>query len=244
MGGTGRRSIRRVALVALLAVALLVGSSPSRALEPLGQRQIIPGLSTFLVKYPTPQVVYVAGVAPSAAVRMKVATPSPGSDGRAPTSVLCRRCYVAVNGGFFSSSGAPVRGYEPATLAKLLDPELRNSVTSVQWLLRDGVGKPLPDDSFTHTRHPRTFIFGNRAGTIWFAAVDGRQRHSVGMTLPEVLSFVRELDATWAVNLDGGCSTTFVVEGTVKNFPCRDSSSVGGERPVANAFVVRPARRR
>lgn len=244
MGGTGALSIRRLAVIGLLGIGQLVASAPSRALEPLGQRQIIPGLSTFLVKYPTPQVVYVAAVAPSAAVRTKVATPRRESDRRAPTSVLCRRCYVAVNGGFFYSSGAPVRGYEPAVLAKLLDPALRDSVTSVQWLLRDGAGKPLPNDSFTHTRHPRTFIFGNRAGTIWFAAVDGRQQHSVGMTLPEVLSFVRELGATWAVNLDGGCSTTFVVEGAVKNFPCRDASSVGGERPVANAFVVLPPKRR
>jgi hypothetical protein len=225
----------------VLVLGQVAASSPSRAIEPVAAQRIVDGLNAFLFKLPTPNVVYVARVHPKAPVRMKVATPRPGSDSRAPTSVLCRRCYVAVNGGFFHSDGRPVAGWEPAVLAKLLDPAQRNSVTSVYWLLRDGVGKPLANDSFTHTRHPRTFIFGNARGTIWFGTVDGRQRHSVGMTLPEVQSFVRELGATWAVNLDGGCSTTFVVLREVKNSPCRDAGSVNGERPVANAFVVLPA---
>jgi exopolysaccharide biosynthesis protein len=212
----------------------------------VGTRVIIDGLSTFLLKSPEPNVVYVATVEPSAAVRLKVNVPRPGADIRAPVSVLCRRCYIAVNGGFFTSTGAPVPGQEPDVLKKLLNPITRSSVTTVQWLLKDGDAKPLADDDFTNKRHPRTFIFGNESGTMWFGAVDGRQPgHSIGMTLPEVVSLVREIGATWAVNLDGGCSTTFVVQGVVKNRPCQDSSSVDGERPVANAFVVlRPKLRR
>lgn len=243
-GADVQRLIRRTGVVVLLVVGQLIESSPSRALEPAATQVVVGGIKASLYKLPTPNVVYIAKINPKAAARLKVATPRPGSDSRAPTSVLCRRCYVAVNGGFFYSNGAPVPGWEPSTLAKLLDPATRNSVTTVYWLLRDGVGKPLANDSFTHSRHPRTFIFGNDRGTISFGTVDGRQRHSVGMTLPEVQSLVRELGATWAVNLDGGCSTTFVVQGSVKNSPCQDSSSVNGERPVANAFVALPPARR
>lgn len=243
MVGAGRRWVKRTTVVALLVLGQVVASSPSRALEPVATQVVVSGIKASLYKLPTPNVVYVAKINPKAPARLKVATPRSGSDTRAPTSVLCRRCYVAINGGFFTSSGAPVSGWDPSTLAKLLDPAQRNSVTTVYWLLRDGVGKPLANDSFTHSRHPRTFIFGNDRGTISFGTVDGRQSHSAGMTLPEVQSLVRDLGATWAVNLDGGCSTTFVVQGRVLNSPCRDSSSVNGERPVANAFVALPLAR-
>jgi hypothetical protein len=220
-----------------------VCSAPTRAeVVPTGRRSVAPGLVTFQVRLPQPNVAYVARVSRSAAVGLRVATTGSSSDRLAATSYLCGDCLVAVNGGFFNvRSGLPVAGQWPAALAALLDPARRALVHTVQWLMKDGKVWPFASTSFALGRHPRTFLFGNRAGSIWLATVDGRQPgYSLGMTLPEVVSFAKSLSAWWVVNLDGGCSTTFVVEGVVKNRPCRDSLTRNGERPVANAIVVMP----
>lgn len=88
---------------------------------------------------------------------------------------------------------------------------------------------------FLNRRHPRTAIARLADGRILLVVADGRQPyHSLGMTLPELATFLRALGATDAVNLDGGGSTTLVVRGTVVNLP----SDEGGERPVSNALLV------
>lgn len=238
--------MRRFGAAAVLVGLFLICSAPARAQDlVVGKRTVARGLTTFLVKHPLPYVAHVAEVAPGSPLRLKVATTRWPADNRAATSYLCGRCLVAVNGGFFDiRTGLPVAGQSPATLSALLDPVRRPTVATVQWLRKDGRTWPFASGSFTHSRHPRTFVFGDRLGTTWFAAVDGRQPgHSLGMTLPEVVDFAKGFAASWVVNLDGGCSTTFVVGRVVKNRPCQDATSVDGERPVANAIVVLPPKR-
>ncbi|MGH2827167.1 MAG: phosphodiester glycosidase family protein [Actinomycetota bacterium] len=54
------------------------------------------------------------------------------------------------------------------------------------------------------------------------------------MTLREFAVFMRSLGAVWALNLDGGASSTMVVRGKVKNSP----SDPYGERSVPYAVVL------
>jgi hypothetical protein len=54
------------------------------------------------------------------------------------------------------------------------------------------------------------------------------------MTLRGFAVFMRTLGAVWAVNLDGGSSTTMVIRGKVANSP----SDLFGERLVPNAVVL------
>ena len=233
---------RRLAVAGAFAL-LVMSTAPSRAeVSVSGKRTVAPGLSTFLVKLPHPNVLYFTQIDPGSEVRVKLAHTKWPADKTAPTSYLCGRCLVAVNGSFFNiKTGSPVGGHWPSALTALADPKRRSSVHSVSWLRKDGNTWPFAKDSFTLGRHPRTFMFGDKTGTMWFAAVDGRQPgHSVGLTLPEVVDVAKRFGATWVINLDGGCSTTFVVKGAVKNRPCQDSTTVKGERPVANAFVVLP----
>jgi hypothetical protein len=83
-------------------------------------------------------------------------------------------------------------------------------------------------------RAPRTAVGITATGGVILAVVDGRQpRHSVGLTLPETAELMRELGAQSALNLDGGGSSTMVIEGVVVNRP-----SDGRERPVSNALLV------
>jgi len=85
-----------------------------------------------------------------------------------------------------------------------------------------------------YSRHPRTGVgFDKEKGSILLITVDGRRDQSVGMTLGEFARLYRSLGAEWALNLDGGGSTTTVVKGDVVNQP-----SDGSERPVSSSLLV------
>ena len=84
-------------------------------------------------------------------------------------------------------------------------------------------------------RHPRTAVGYSGDGTkLYFVVVDGRQKQSAGMTLDELADFMIKLGVYQALNLDGGGSSTMVVDGKIVNSP----SDQTGERPVSNAVVV------
>ena len=105
-------------------------------------------------------------------------------------------------------------------------------------------GRPVPDSTnarerigvvFLRSRHPRTFVAVNRESTrLYLCTVDGRQDGSVGMSFGEMAEFLLAVGAWEAVNLDGGGSTTMVVQGKVVNAP----SDKTGERGVANTLQV------
>jgi exopolysaccharide biosynthesis protein len=82
-------------------------------------------------------------------------------------------------------------------------------------------------------RHPRTALGWNKAH-IFLVEVDGRQSNiSVGMTFPELASYMAKLGCEQAMNLDGGGSATLWALGSVRNSP-----SEGEERPAPNALVL------
>jgi exopolysaccharide biosynthesis protein len=87
---------------------------------------------------------------------------------------------------------------------------------------------------FFLARHPRTAVGVRADGTLLFVTVDGRRpEESVGMSLPELTDLMLELGSVSAINLDGGGSTTMVVEGNVVNRP-----SGGSARRNADAILL------
>jgi hypothetical protein len=86
-------------------------------------------------------------------------------------------------------------------------------------------------------QHPRSLIGMDGTGFLYLAAVDGRSEDSGGMSLPELQAYAQSLGLRDALNLDGGGSTTLVVQGTLVNRP-----SDGAERPVAGFVEVGPTR--
>ncbi len=65
---------------------------------------------------------------------------------------------------------------------------------------------------------PRTVVATDETGTrLWLIVVDGRQgNYSEGLTLPEMAELVAGLGVYRALNLDGGGSSTLVVEGWLR----------------------------
>jgi exopolysaccharide biosynthesis protein len=90
-------------------------------------------------------------------------------------------------------------------------------------------------DSFCN-RHPRTGVGVTPEGKLLLVTVDGRQRRSVGMTPRQFAKLFRRLGARWALNLDGGGSTTMFVRDGLVNRP----SDPIGERAVSSALLVLP----
>jgi hypothetical protein len=92
--------------------------------------------------------------------------------------------------------------------------------------------------------HPRTAL-GLDAGarTLIIVVVDGRQpNYSEGVTLPELAQILQTVGADTALNLDGGGSSTLVVQDAsgkprVLNSPI-ENRIPGRERPVANHLGV------
>lgn len=82
-------------------------------------------------------------------------------------------------------------------------------------------------------RAPRTAVGITKAGHVLLVVVDGRQPHSVGLSLLELAQFMQELGAVNAMNLDGGGSSEMVLNGQVLNKP-----SDGRERRVGDALAV------
>lgn len=130
---------------------------------------------------------------------------------------------------------APVlRVGEEVTLSATTVPDLTGVTVALgggQTLVKEGV---LPDfGAGDQPRHPRT-AFGWNDTTYFLIVVDGRRPGwSVGMTVPELAAFARRLGCTYAVNLDGGGSSTFCLGEQVMNLP-----SDGAPRAVGNALLV------
>jgi len=86
----------------------------------------------------------------------------------------------------------------------------------------------------TQGRAPRSALGLTADQKLLLVAVSGRQpSRSVGLTLDELAQLMIKQGAVEAMNLDGGGSSTLLVQGQVVNLP-----SDGQERKISNALVI------
>ncbi len=160
-----------------------------------------------------------------------------------------------------TATDIPVNGYVVITRGKNTNQLLNNFevgdtiifdiTTSPDWtnmkmavsgggmLVADGV---VPE-SFTHIaagRHPRTAIGSTEDGkTLFMVTVDGRQSHSIGMTMEELAAFMLEIGCYQAINMDGGGSATMAArEPGTESITVQNSPSDGVQRRIPNAVGV------
>lgn len=189
------------------------------------------------------------------------------AEGLQKTSVVAGRTksVAAVNGGYFTKEGRPLgilkiggetvstatggRGAVGITekgefLWRRLEagsdwPEAREAMGGVPLLVEDGKIPDMAQEKAAHlvARHPRTAIGITKEKKLLLVVVDGRSKGAPGMSCEELAKLMLSLGSEWALNLDGGGSSTLWVRGKpgegVVNRP-----SDGSERAVANAVVV------
>ena len=142
---------------------------------------------------------------------------------------------IVVSEGRFSvvTGFGPERTYEESLAGETI-------LTAGPMLLLDGVRSDLHPFKFNSNRHPRTAFGIRRDGTLIFVVADGRNAKAAGLSMAELQQVMIWLGCRDAINLDGGGSSTMVVSGAVVNHPCDNRRfDADGERPVANAWVIR-----
>lgn len=148
---------------------------------------------------------------------------------------------LRVEGTLRDSSGCEVSP-SPATTILNGGPELVRDGRLHVTPAADGMVQP-GNESFyygwVHKRNPRTLAGVDDDGRTVLITADGRSTDALGLSIPESAAVARALGLRAAVNLDGGGSTTMVVDGEVIN----DPSDATGERPVGDALLILPDRR-
>ena len=78
---------------------------------------------------------------------------------------------------------------------------------------------------------------GNGIGTKgfrWTRKIEfGREKDSIGMTLYETATLMKDFGCIWAMNLDGGGSSVMLVKGEIANSP-----NIKGGIAISNALVI------
>ncbi len=125
--------------------------------------------------------------------------------------------------------------------------KIYHAISGKPRLLEAGQLSPLllKDNSIYHdVPYPRTAIALNqRTHTLILVVIDGKQKHySEGVTLIELAKILQEFQVDEALNLDGGGSSTLVMQGhlgkpVVLNSPIHTRLR-GRERPVGNHLGI------
>jgi exopolysaccharide biosynthesis protein len=111
-------------------------------------------------------------------------------------------------------------------------------------LLINEQAEKLDSVGFNVTRHPRTAIARTSNNRILLITVDGRNENSAGMNLFELSKFLKWINSSDGINLDGGGSSALWVKGKkiegVVNHPSDNKKwDHEGERKVANVVLVK-----
>ncbi len=106
-------------------------------------------------------------------------------------------------------------------------------------LIINSEDEQMVNTSFNTNRHPRTALGKQSDGTIVLVVVDGRNERAAGVSMTELQEIMRWLGCIEAINLDGGGSSTMVVNKKVVNHPSdNELFDPEGERVVQNAIVI------
>jgi len=82
-------------------------------------------------------------------------------------------------------------------------------------------------------KNPRSAIGFRDDMSLVLVTVDGREETSVGMTLFELAKFMKNLGCTYAMNFDGGSSSSMYVKGSIVNSALNKEGAA-----VSNALIV------
>ena len=151
-----------------------------------------------------------------------------------------RRACVAIRDGVLEIDSRPAFPRSPTGDLLEAGPMLVRDGLSVL----DGVVDPEGfssasqqfDSDITRARYPRAAL-GISDDELIAVACDGRAPDEAGLTLAELAETMAALGSHRAINLDGGGSTSLVVDGILRNSPREEHGvRIAGGRPVATAL--------
>lgn len=143
-----------------------------------------------------------------------------------------------------NANGALVLTDEEAAILKSKDLNVEaypNIMASGPLLMIQGKELELKKTPFVENRHPRTAVAVTKDNKLLLITIDGRNSRAQGFSLQELTKVLKWSGAVDALNLDGGGSTTFYVEGEgVVNYPSDNKAfDHEGERRVANIIYIK-----
>lgn len=113
--------------------------------------------------------------------------------------------------------------------------DFQNLVGGGAHILYSNGGRQVYNDT---DRHPRTMAGFTADRKVYLIVVDGRQPdYSVGMTIDELSLVIGSLGVSYALNLDGGGSSTMVLQQS-GSFEVVNQYSDASPRAVANALAI------
>jgi exopolysaccharide biosynthesis protein len=254
------RQFRRIA--ALGAFLLLISVVQPVAAQAQPQPDLaIPGVSYGVVTVPGPTTVHVVRFSSTAPVELRAVSATSSGVALERPSHACARvgCLAAINADFFSGNTklplggmvidgnllkAPAPRHAQLSVNSIGDlvhsrgaipTDAMHSLGASYLVARDGQPTAIDERTpFTLSKQARTLVGWNNAGETLLVVVD-KSSNSKGLTLLQAGELLVAQGATHAVNLDGGGSSTLVVQGDVKNSPSR------GEQRVPNMWMLMPA---
>lgn len=160
-----------------------------------------------------------------------------GSDATWLSSHLQPGTRVRITERLRRADGAPFGTGRQTSIVSAAPVLLRHGRVSID-ASTEGVFDPrdLNNYGFSAERHARTIAGVDRAGRLILVTADGIPTESEGLTLTEEAKLMRSLGAIDAMNLDGGGSTTFVVNGNTINM----TSDATGPRAIGDSIQVVP----
>ena len=114
-----------------------------------------------------------------------------------------------------------------------IDRGIRDAVSFGPFLIINGT--PMEVTGMGGGLNPRTAIGQRSDGAVLLLIIDGRQTHSLGASMNDLINEMLDFGAVNAANLDGGGSTVLYYDGKVQN----KISSIYGARGIPTAILVR-----
>lgn len=140
---------------------------------------------------------------------------------------------------YYFAIGDPIEiGYHyfKADSSTPIETTITQSFQTAGWLVKDGLNVSRdyePYIGYTTSLHPRTLIGITADNHLVLMVIDGRQSDSSGVTGYQAAELMIEAGCIYAGHLDGGASSTMVLNGEVVNEP-----SGGEERDVAHCILL------
>ena len=165
-------------------------------------------------------------------------------DGGSPTGTVISNGKVIFNGGY--------TGYPGGLIGFNKDNVLVLTKKSPYQAIRDGMKDAVEFGPFLIVNgekavttgnggagiNPRTAIAQRKDGIVLFFVIDGRKPgYSIGISFTDLADLIYQYGGYNAANLDGGASTTLIVNKELYNQPCGIGGT--GERRVPNGWIVK-----